>query len=373
MSAGFVSIEILSFHFCILDSYILLLTSWTLTMTDAVTAAEFICLSAAWGSVFLFIHLALIGNFVAEVFVALRLVIATAVAFLVFAVRCFRDPSFTASVKARLSWLLLVQFAAMGLFNQAVPYLLITYASDHIGSGLISLLIASQPFFLIVLAALFMRSEWHYIRSSRLRWAGLLAGFAGVALILVNQYEQGSQGGSAFLGVVLLIAANVSFAIASLFAQKYIMPIEPLYVLVGQLFFAMCIMLLAATVRNAWALQEKMSPTNTAVWALFYCGFIASGVAFFLFFDLLRRIGSVRLNMINFLVPFFGVLLGTAVNGEFRNATAAYLACLVVGSTLILCGVVLISFRSPSQPGEVDNSENSPAFVPLRSEDANGD
>lgn len=347
-------------------------------MADWVTRSQFLGLSAAWGSVFLFIHLAIAGGFVPEVFVVLRLTIATAVALVAFTYYCIRHASFLASVRSRLSWPLALQFAALGLFNQALPYMTITYAAELIGSGLISLLIASQPFFLILLAVFFVRSEWEFVRLSKVRWIGLVAGFAGVALILVNQYEASGGGfGSQLLGVILIIAANLSFAIASLFAQKYVFPIEPLFVLVGQLFSAMCIMILVATVRDSWKAQSSKQPSATAVWSLMYCGFVASGIAFFLFFDLLRKLGSVRLNMINFVVPFFGVVLGIVAEGEFASVGAVYLICLIIGSMLILSGVMMISFRAEQAAGQDEvvgsDAEPKPQFVRLRAEEDSPD
>src|SRR5437763_2242931 len=67
-----------------------------------------------------------------------------------------------------------------GLFNSAIPILAITWAETRIDSGLTAIIQASAPLFTALLALRFSHDE--RVRGSRL--AGLVVGFAGVALLL---------------------------------------------------------------------------------------------------------------------------------------------------------------------------------------------
>eukprot|EP00762_Andalucia_godoyi_P003354 ANDGO_06693.mRNA.1 putative transporter YoaV len=325
-----------------------------------ITAIEFFGLSAIWGSVFLLVHIGL-ETFVPEVFIVYRLVIACGTCLSVFLYKFLRDPQFKDEVARRWRWILIPQFMFLGLTNQAIPYTLVAYATTLMPSGLVSLMISSQPFFMIAVAAFIIPEEWQFIRTSRVRLCGLLVGFIGVALVLVNEYEDnaGSSTGNRFWGVVMVLGTNFSFAIAASVAKRYIYPIPTLLVLNGQLHAACLIMTLYAAIRDAWVKQAAMPvATSLTISSLLICGFISSALAFFLFFELLRNLGAVRMNMVNFVVPVFGVLLGLFVLGEFKNVTVVYAVCLILGSIMILTGVILVSFSSAGK-----RQSNAPSAV----------
>src|SRR5436190_1039613 len=70
--------------------------------------------------------------------------------------------------------------AVVGLTNSAIPILSITWAETRIDSGLTAIIQASAPLFTALLAIRFSQDE--RVRGSRL--AGLVVGFAGVAMLV---------------------------------------------------------------------------------------------------------------------------------------------------------------------------------------------
>src|SRR5213080_1979973 len=67
-----------------------------------------------------------------------------------------------------------------GLLNSAIPIFAITWAETRLDSGLTAIIQASAPLFTALLALRFSRGD--RVRGSRL--AGLVVGFAGVALLV---------------------------------------------------------------------------------------------------------------------------------------------------------------------------------------------
>src|SRR5439155_676472 len=67
-----------------------------------------------------------------------------------------------------------------GLINSAIPIFAITWAETRLDSGLTAIIQASAPLFTALLALRFSRGD--RVRGSRL--AGLVVGFAGVALLV---------------------------------------------------------------------------------------------------------------------------------------------------------------------------------------------
>ena len=71
-------------------------------------------------------------------------------------------------------------FLVMGALNNLLPFSLIVWAQVHIDSGLAAILNATTPLFTVLLAHLLTADE----RLTRQRLAGVLLGFAGVALMI---------------------------------------------------------------------------------------------------------------------------------------------------------------------------------------------
>lgn len=100
--------------------------------------------------------------------------------------------------------------AALAVVHIIGPFLLITYGEVHITSSLTGLIIAVEP---VVIALLLARAE----PFTRIRVAGLVLGFAGVA-VLVGLDVSGDRLGLLGAGMVLL--ATVSYAAATVLVQR---------------------------------------------------------------------------------------------------------------------------------------------------------
>src|SRR5258708_18047882 len=108
----------------------------------------------------------------------------------------------------RPHWRWLVAFAAIEIIT---PWLLLSDAERKLSSSMSGLLIASVPIIVVVLARLTGGTE----RLSAIRWAGLLAGLGGVALLAGPT----AAGGDAWsITVVLLVA--VCYASRPLIASR---------------------------------------------------------------------------------------------------------------------------------------------------------
>ena len=78
--------------------------------------------------------------------------------------------------------------AGMAVFNNIIPFSLIFYGQQEIGSGLASIVNAMTPIWTVLIANVLTSDE----RLSARKLVGILAGFAGVAVLM---------GGDAFAGL----------------------------------------------------------------------------------------------------------------------------------------------------------------------------
>ena len=123
-------------------------------------------------------------------------------------------------------------------------------------------------------------------RLTPLRWIGLLAGLAGVALLV----GPGASGGDALsIGEVLLVA--VCYAIGPLIASRKLHDVPPLAMT------AVCLSMAAVVYAPAAALTWPAAmPSVRVLAALAGLAVVCTAVAFLVFFRLIAEIGPAALD-----------------------------------------------------------------------------
>ena len=171
--------------------------------TRPMTSVEWgllLVLSLLWGGSFLFNGI-LVKVWPPLTIVTGRVVLAALALWLIVRLAGVAVP------KTREVWL---AFLVMGLLNNAIPFLLIVWGQTHIASGLAAILNATTPLFGVV-AAHFLTAD-EKLTANRL--AGLVAGLAGVAVMVGPSMLTHAYG--ALAGEIAVLAAAVSYAFAGL-------------------------------------------------------------------------------------------------------------------------------------------------------------
>lgn len=159
--------------------------------------------------------------------------------------------------------------------------------------------------------------------------AGLFAGFAGVAIIMVDRFGGGADvAGVAmcFLGVVALTVATLTVKSAASDGANLLMVVG-LQLVVGSVAL-LPPALLMETVEVDWSWQ--------LVVAFVYTTLMPGLTATFIWFKLVGRIGSTRAATFHFLNPFFGVAIAAALLGERLTIWDA------VGVVIITIGILAV-------------------------------
>jgi drug/metabolite transporter (DMT)-like permease len=278
-----------------------------------------VALAVLWGGSFFFIKLSLTG-FRPLTIVLGRVAIAALALNLAIVLSGQRMPT-----DAR-RW---GSFFVMGLVNNAIPISLLVWAQSHIASGLASILNAATPFFTVLVAHWFTRDE----RLSWSRVAGVLLGFFGVAAMI--GIDALHHVGSDLLAETAALAATLSYALAGVYGRRFA-ALPPLVSASGQLTASTIMMApLALAVDRPW----QAAPGPVAWGALAALGLLSTGLAYVLYFRILRTAGAVNLLLVTLLVPVTAILLGTLVLHE-RLGSGAFL-----GMALIALGLGIIDGR----------------------------
>jgi drug/metabolite transporter (DMT)-like permease len=159
--------------------------------------------------------------------------------------------------------------------------------------------------------------------------AGLLAGFAGVAIIMAARFNGGADAFGVTLcliGVVALTAATLAVKSAASDGANLLMVIG-LQLLVGSVALLPPALALE-TVAVAWSWQ--------LVAAFAYTTLMPGLAATFFWFKLVQRIGATRAATFHFLNPFFGVAIAAVLLGERLTLADA------VGVVVIAAGILAV-------------------------------
>lgn len=217
----------------------------------------------------------------------------------------------------------------LALINIVIPFTLITWGEQSIDSALAAILNSTVPLFTIVFAALVFVDEAITVN----RIVGLAVGFAGV-VILTSRSLGGSE--SSLLGELAMIGSSISYAVGNVYARKMVRGLRPMVPAFFQVFIAFLITASLALLTEA-PLGVAIQPD--AAFAVLWLGILGSGLAYLLFYRLLRDWGSTRTSLVAYLLPIVGIVLGYVVLGETVDAR------IVLGTALIIGGVALVNSR----------------------------
>lgn len=220
-------------------------------------------------------------------------------------------------------WLLPV----LGLFNVAIPFVLISWAEVSIDSGLASVLNSTAPLFTALLAGLLLTDD----RLTLPRILGLLIGFSGVMVLVSAKI---GTAGNQLMGVAAMLAAALCYAASAVIVRKSGAHMSPAVQAFGQSLFALLVMLPAAAVTEAPLTLPRLPITWLAV---AWLGLLGSFIASLLYLGLIQDIGPTRALLTTYLFPLIGAALGAIFLHEQQGWQ------LWVGAALILSGIGLVN------------------------------
>ena len=181
-----------------------------------------VALALIWGVSFLFIKIA-VHDMSPIVLVLIRS--ASACIALALVVRVMGRPLFGEGWRGRV-----IPFVLLGITGGLLPWAAIAWGEERISSGLASILNSTTPLWAAVLVYWIIPSD----RPSRLNYAGVLIGFAGVVILVVPDLASKGLAGNA-AGAIAVVLASLSYAVNALYARRKLRGISVYEVSLGQL------------------------------------------------------------------------------------------------------------------------------------------
>jgi len=217
-------------------------------------------------------------------------------------------------------------FALLGFVGLAMPYSLITWGEQYISSGLAALLQATTPLFTVLLAQLMTGDE----RITVAKAAGVLIGFAGVALLMLPDLQGGVRAN--LLGQMAVVGSSLCYAWTAIYARRWLHDQPPLASATGQLTMGAAFMLPASLLFDRPAGLSLSLPAWASWAALTLLGTV---LAYVIFYTLIARTSATFTTMTTYIIPINGVILGALMLHEKLSVT-------IVGSLLLILVAILL-------------------------------
>ncbi|MYU05605.1 EamA family transporter [Streptomyces sp. SID8366] len=231
--------------------------------------------------------------------------------------------------------------AVLGLLNVSVFFVLVYAASQLLPTSIASTVMALSPLAMMLIA-------WALVseRPGIAHLTGAAIGLGGVCLMLFT-----GTGGVSVPGVLASATAMLVSSFGYILTKRWSAGIDVLASTAWQLTAGGLFLLPVA------AAVEGPPPALSApaLLAFGYVTFVATALAFAVWFTGLRHLPAGTVGLVGLLNPVTGVLLGTAVAGE---ALTVQQSC---GLALVLVGVVL---GRPTRAGRRDGSRTPHRSAP---------
>ncbi len=237
-----------------------------------------------------------------------------------------------------------------GLGMTGLGYYGMFHAAEFVSPGLATVIANSQPLIAAVLAFLFLGE-----RLSKWGWVGLLLGFVGILAIAAPQMLQGPISMTTGLFYVVLAASGVAvgnIAIKKLAGRVDAAMAMGLQLLIGALPLGLIASLTETPSDIEWSLIFILSLLGLSI--------PGTAIAFWLWQVTLSNLELSKANVFSFLVPVFGLTIGSAFFGERLTLL------IVIGTVIATSGVLITTARFASKPDSADGhsvgiaaSENS--------------
>ena len=259
---------------------------------------------------------------------ALRVLTATMVLLAVVLVTGARLPLRRLWVWVVVTALLMAVFSTYGQIETVI----------RAGPGTGAVLAATTPFFAVILSWLLLRQ-----RTSLLGFAGIVAGFVGVTVVILSQLG-GGEGSDPVLGAVFGLLVSAGFALGLVLIKLLAERVEDLDLV--SLTAAQLVIGSVVLVALAFSIEGARDTTwsSAELWGAIVLGADRrrTGFGYLAFYAAVRRLDPARAAAWIFLVPVIAVLVEVA-RGDSPKPISA------IGMAVAIAGVAVTSV-APERP-----------------------
>lgn len=281
-------------------------------------------LALIWGISFYFIKIAVLSVSPATT-VALRLAFSVGTLAIIVAAR----PELVRGI--RRYWKLGV---LVGIINNLIPFVLISWGETRIASGVASILNATTPLFTVMLANWWPGPTREPLTARR--GTGVALGFVGVGVLVGPATLRLSGGGAGYtLGVLAVLVAAGSYGVGALLSRRF----NGSATLVAPFSCQVAALIVMIPIAVVWDPPTHL-PSLATFGAVAELGVAGTAVAYLLYFWLIRHVGATRTSLVTYLLPCTALVWGALLLDERISWNALAGLLLVLLGTMVTNGTL---------------------------------
>jgi drug/metabolite transporter (DMT)-like permease len=224
----------------------------------------------------------------------------------------------------------------------------VVFAEHYISSSLAALLIATTPFWIVLLGWVFMGSE----RPNYKVVLGLAVGLIGVALLIFGRNADGGAGTDGqVLGIIATLVATLAWAAGSLYGTRAPAAKSAAQAAGMQMLAGGAILLALGTILGEWSTFDPSTISAVSALALGYLVIFGAIVAFTAYAWLLKNASPAKVSTYAYVNPAIAVILGWAIAGETMTGQ------MLVGAAVIVVSVALITANKKAKTDSKGEAE----------------
>lgn len=213
----------------------------------------------------------------------------------------------------------------------------VVFAEHYISSSLAALLVATEPFWIVLLSWLWLKGSRPNLKTI----AGIALGFFGVWLLLNGQNSATDPNADTmqFFGAIAVILAAVSWAFGSIYGLRSPVPKSAILTSGMQMFSGGLVLYFVSSVTGELSRFDVSKVSNESLFGLSYLIVAGSLIGFTAYSWLLKNANPAMVSTYAYVNPIVAVFLGWLIAGE------TFTTQMLIGAGVIVGSVVLITAR----------------------------
>lgn len=209
----------------------------------------------------------------------------------------------------------------------------VVFAEKYISSSLAALLVATEPFWIVLLSWLWLKKD----RPNLKVVAGIGLGFLGVWLLISGNAEMGSASGSMqFFAAIAIIAAAMSWAIGSIYGLRSPVPKSAILTAGMQMFAGGLVLLFVSLITGEMFSFNIAQVSTNSIYGLIYLIIFGSLIAYTAYSYLLKNAQPTMVATYAYVNPVIAVFLGWMIAGESFTMQMLAGAGIIIGSVALI-------------------------------------
>jgi len=226
----------------------------------------------------------------------------------------------------------------LGILYFVISHGLLHWAETIVPSGLAALLIASEPIWIAIMAAMVSREERFTVKTA----SGLMVGLASVALLMGE--EASRSHGRLLLGCTAILISAFTWAVGVIYSRNPKLPKDPVARAGMAALTGSVLLMMGALATGEMSYSHFAAFSARSVWALLYLILFGTIIAFTTYTWLLDHSSPTLVSTHTYANPIVAVLLGWWLAGETLDIRTLF------AGLLTLLSVFLISRGTGERP-----------------------